>query len=72
MTPEIITACAIGAFIGGAFAFGFFAIVERAYRPRQAPKLRDRDGQYMSLTQHQKREQVHAALRRYVDGKAAQ
>jgi hypothetical protein len=35
MTPDILTACAIGAFIGGASAFAFFAIVERAFRPRK-------------------------------------
>ena len=71
MTPDILIACAVGAFVGGATAFAFFAIVERAMKPRQAPKLRDRDGQFMSMTQHQKREQVHAALREYVNRKAA-
>ena len=42
MTPEILTACAIGAVIGAASAFAFFAIVERAYRPRQPARMRDR------------------------------
>jgi hypothetical protein len=35
MTPDILTACAVGAFVGGAAAFAFFAIVERAFRPRK-------------------------------------
>jgi hypothetical protein len=38
MTPDILTACAIGAFVGGASAFAFFAIVERAFRPRRAAR----------------------------------
>lgn len=72
MTPDILIACAIGAFVGGAFAFGFFAVVERQFKPRQPARMRDRDGQYMSMTQHQKRERVHAALREYVNRRAAQ
>jgi NhaP-type Na+/H+ or K+/H+ antiporter len=35
MTPDILTACAIGAVIGAASAVAFFAIVERAFRPRK-------------------------------------
>lgn len=38
MTPEILTACAIGAFIGAASAVAFFAIVEHAFKPRKVRK----------------------------------
>jgi hypothetical protein len=35
MTAQIIIACTIGAFIGSAFSFALFAIIERVMKPRK-------------------------------------